>query len=133
MPDTTANNSKIKVLVAEDDRFLSSLLKAKLEKEGFMVKIAYDGEEATSMLKEFKPDVMILDLIMPKISGFEFLEYISVDPQFNQIPVIVLSNLGQETDIERAKQLGVDDYFVKSQISIEDVVKAVQNLVVVGT
>lgn len=125
MPDA----SQIKVLIAEDDRFLSSLLKAKLAKEGFIVRPVFDGEEAVNVLKEWQPDIILLDLIMPKISGFEFLENISVDPQFNRIPIIVLTNLGQESDISRAKELGVAEYFIKSQTSIDDVIKKIKEYV----
>jgi CheY-like chemotaxis protein len=122
-------NGKVKVLVAEDDRFLSSLLKAKLQKEGFEVKTVFDGEEAVQAVKEWPPDIILLDLIMPKVSGFEFLETVSIDPQYNRTPIIVLTNLGQDGDRERAKQLGVVEYFVKSQISIEEVIAAVRNFV----
>ncbi|MBI4094686.1 MAG: response regulator [Candidatus Liptonbacteria bacterium] len=117
-----------KLLIAEDDRFLSSLLKARLEKDQFEVKIASDGEEVLEILKAFKPDIIVLDLIMPRLSGFEVLEALSVDPQYSSIPVIVLSNLSQESDMERAKQLGVAEYFIKARTSIDDLVKAVKNL-----
>ena len=124
MPDGNAP----KVLIAEDDHFLSSLLKARLDKEGFVVKTVFDGQEALNYLKEFLPNVIILDLIMPSVSGIEVLEQISIDPQYNKIPVIVLTNLGQEEDIQRAKQLGAAEYFVKARTSIDDVVVAIQNV-----
>ena len=117
-----------KVLVIEDDRFLSSLLRGRMEKEGFTVKQSFDGEEAYALLKQFQPDVIITDLIMPRLSGFELLEKISIDPQFNRIPVIILSNLGQDSDIQKAKQLGVAEYFIKTKTSVEQVVGAVKNL-----
>lgn len=123
---------KLKVLISEDDRFLSSLLRSRLEKEEFTVKQVFDGDEAFASLKEFKPDCIITDLIMPKLSGFEFLEMMSIDPQWNRIPVIILSNLGQKSDMEKTKQLGVAEYFVKTKTSIDDVVNAVKNHVAVG-
>ncbi|MBI3589412.1 MAG: response regulator [Candidatus Liptonbacteria bacterium] len=117
-----------KVLVIEDDRFLSSLMKARLEKEGFSTLQAFDGEEAFGILKQNKPDLIILDLIMPKVSGFELLENISVDPYISKIPVMILSNLGQDSDIEKVKRLGATKYFVKVKTSIDDLITKVKDL-----
>ncbi|RME59664.1 response regulator [Candidatus Parcubacteria bacterium] len=122
-----------KVLLAEDDKFLSTLLRAKLLKEGFDVQQAFDGEEAYRYLRDYKPDVMILDIIMPNVSGFEFLEKISVDPQLNRIPIIVLTNLGQDEDVEKAKRLGVAAYFIKTNTSISDVVEAIKSTLHIPT
>lgn len=117
------------VLVVEDDRFLSSLIKSRLEREAFAVIQAFDGGEALEWLKSNKPDLILLDLIMPKVSGFEFLEQISIDPAISQIPVVILSNLGQEGDIQKAKQLGAVDYYVKVRTSIDDLVNVVRNAI----
>ena len=117
-----------KILIIEDDHFLSSLMKARLEKENFSTTQAFNGEEAFSILKQSKPDLIILDLIMPKMSGFELLETISVDPQISQIPVMILSNLGQESDIQKVKRLGATEYFVKVKTSIDDLVAKVKEL-----
>ena len=117
-----------KILVIEDDRFLSSLMKARLEKEGFSATQAFDGEEAYNFLKQNKPDLIIMDLIMPKVSGFELLENISVDPQISKIPVMILSNLGQESDIQKVKRLGATQYFVKVKTSIDDLVTKVKDI-----
>ncbi|RMD58507.1 response regulator [Candidatus Parcubacteria bacterium] len=122
-----------KVLLAEDDKFLSTLLRAKLLKEGFDVQQAFDGEEAYRYLRDYKPDVMILDIIMPNVSGFEFLEKISVDPQLNRTPIIVLTNLGQDEDVEKAKRLGVAAYFIKTKTSISDVVEAIKSTLHIPT
>jgi DNA-binding response OmpR family regulator len=110
------------ILIIEDDHFLSSLLKARLEKEGFAVQHASDGEEGIQLLRKSNADLIVLDLILPKLSGFEVLETIAADPQFNHIPVIILSNLAQESDIQKTKGLGAVDYFVKVKISIEDLI-----------
>lgn len=118
-----------KILVIEDDRFLSSLMKARLEKEGFSVTQAFDGEEAMNFLKQLKPDLILMDLIMPKVSGFELLESISVDPQISKIPVMILSNLGQDSDIDKVKRLGAIEYFVKVKTSIDDLVVHVKELI----
>ena len=117
-----------KVLIIEDDRFLSSLMKARLEKEGFSVTQAFNGEEAMDLLKKDQPDMIVLDLIMPRVSGFEFLENISVDPQVSKIPVMILSNLGQESDIQKVKRLGAVQYFVKVKTSIDELVSHVKEL-----
>jgi len=117
-----------KILIIEDDRFLSSLMKARLEKEGFSVTQAFNGEEAMGLLKKDQPDMIVLDLIMPRVSGFEFLENISVDPQISKIPVMILSNLGQESDIQKVKRLGAVQYFVKVKTSIDELVSHVKEL-----
>ncbi len=118
-----------KILIIEDDRFLSSLVKARLEKEGFVVAQAFDGEEAMQGLKQDPPALIILDLIMPKITGFEVLQAISITPQWDKVPVVVLSNLAQDSDIQKAQQLGAKEYFVKVKVSIDDVIAKIKSLV----
>lgn len=118
-----------RILIVEDDRFLSSIVKGRMEKRGFTVEQAFDGQEGLEKLHEFKPDLIILDLIMPKVSGFEFLERVSTDPEFSGTPVLIASNLGQDSDIEKAKHLGAVDYYVKVRTSIDDLDKMIQNIV----
>lgn len=117
------------VLIVEDDHFLSSLLKNRLEKASFTVSQAFDGEEALEILKKVRPNLIVLDVIMPKVSGFDILERISVDPQLNRVPVIAVSNLGQDSDMEKAKRLGAVDYVVKVQIPIDELVNKIKALV----
>ena len=121
-----------KILLVEDDKFLSALLKTRLEKEKYTVIPAHDGPEALKLLREEKPDLILLDIILPGKSGFEVLEEIQSDPQLSDkksIPVVVISNLGQETDLERGKELGIVDYFVKAMVSIDDLVGKVQGFI----
>jgi CheY-like chemotaxis protein len=119
-----------KVMVIEDDRFLSTLVKARLEREGFTIAQAFDGEEALDLLRrETPPSLIILDLIMPKVTGFELLQTISITPGLASIPVVILSNLAQDSDIEKAKQLGAKEYFVKVKVSIDDLVGKIKALV----
>ncbi len=118
-----------KIMVIEDDRFLSSLIKARLEKEGFVVIQAFDGEEALQTLKQERPNLIILDLIMPKLTGFEVLQSISMSPGLEKIPVVILSNLAQASDIEKARELGAKEYFVKVKISIDDLIGKIKTLV----
>ncbi len=117
-----------KIMLIEDDRFLSSLMKARFEKEGFTVLQEFDGEQALETLRSETPNIVILDLIMPKMSGFEVLRAISLMPQMSKIPVVILSNLAQDSDIEKARQLGAREYFVKVKVSIDDLVGRVEGL-----
>lgn len=118
-----------KILIVEDDPFFSMILKGRLEKEGLAIFQAFDGEQALKMARENPPDMIILDLIIPKVSGFEFLETLFSDPHLNRIPVVVASNLGQESDIQKAKQLGVIDYYVKVRTSVDDLAKMLKSMV----
>jgi DNA-binding response OmpR family regulator len=117
------------IMIIEDDRFLSSLMKARFEKDGFAVIQAFDGEEAIALFKEKVPNLIILDLIMPKVTGFEVLQTISITPQLEKVPVVILSNLAQDSDIEKARELGAKEYFVKVKVSIDDLVGRVKSLV----
>ncbi|HEY5220772.1 MAG TPA: response regulator [Candidatus Paceibacterota bacterium] len=119
-----------KIMIVEDDHFLSSLMKARLEKEGFEVVQAFDGEEAIEMLRKVIPSLVILDLIMPKVTGFEVLQMLSITPQLDKIPVVIVSNLAQDSDIEKARQLGAREYFIKVKVSIDDLVGKIKTLVV---
>jgi len=118
-----------KVLLVEDDPFLSSLLKNRLQKEGLEVNLAKDGEEALNSLKSAKPDLILLDLILPKKSGFEVMEEIRSDPQMQsqEVPIIIISNLGQPEDISRGQALGAIEYFVKAKTSIDELVNKIKD------
>lgn len=117
------------ILIAEDDKFILSAYRVKLSKEGFELKLARDGEEALDILKDYTPDLILLDLIMPKKDGFAVLQKIKADDKLKKIPVIVASNLGQKEDIEKAQKLGADDYVIKSDLSLDTVVEKVNSLI----
>jgi len=125
-------NDKPTILLVEDDPFLSSILQLKLDKENFKTIRAADGEEALNLLIEqgIKPDVILLDLILPKKNGFEVLETIRQDPTLEKLPVIIISNLGQPSDIDRGKSLGVIDYFVKAKLSVDELVNKIKEEIV---
>ena len=125
-------NNKPTILLVEDDPFLSSILQLKLDKENFKTIRAADGEEALNILIEqgIRPDVILLDLILPKKNGFEVLETIRQDPTLEKLPVIIISNLGQPSDIDRGKALGVIDYFVKAKLSVDELVNKVKEEIV---
>jgi CheY-like chemotaxis protein len=123
-----AGKSK-EILVVEDDQFLAKVYQTKLKKEGYNVFIALDGEEALSHIKKQKPALILLDLILPKMDGFEVLEKLKNDESTKKIPVIILSNLGQDDDIERGKKLGAEDYFVKANTSLAEILKKIQKYI----
>lgn len=116
-----------KILLIEDDPFLASLLGNRLKKEGFELVIAKSGNEAGKVLRMEKPNLVLLDIILPGKSGFEVLEEIKTDPQVAKTPVMIISNLGQEVDVERGKELGVVEYIVKARITIDDLVKKIKD------
>ena len=121
-------NQKAKILVVEDDFFLIKVMQTKLVNEGYQVEIASDGVLALEALKRFTTDLILLDLVMPRKDGFEVLEELSHDKKMSKIPVIVLTNLGQDSDVDRVKVFGVKDYLVKSDISIDAVVEKVRSV-----
>ena len=118
-----------KILVIEDDKYLINAYRVKLTAAGFEVKLAMDGEEAIEALKTFQPDIILLDLVMPKKDGFSVLEEIKRDSKTNKIPVIITSNLGQKEDVDRGMKLGAVDYIIKSDVSIADILTKINNIV----
>ena len=117
-----------KILVVEDETFLVKIYSVKLKKEGYDVTIATDGEQAVQQAEEVKPHLILLDLILPKMNGFEALERMRASAANKNTPVIVLSNLGQEEDIKRAEALGATDYLVKANFSIQDVIAKIKTV-----
>lgn len=121
------DTAKKKILLVEDDTALASVYHARLELEGFEIQEVNNGEEALTAAMSFKPDLILLDAMMPKISGFDVLDILRNTPETTNIRVIMLTALSQPKDKERAEQLGVDDYLVKSQVVIGDVVARVKH------
>lgn len=115
-----------KILLVEDDTALAGVYRSRLELEGFEVQEVNNGEEALSAAIAHKPDLILLDAMMPKISGFDVLDILRNTPETTNIRVIMLTALSQPKDKERAESLGVDDYLVKSQVVIGDVVERVK-------
>jgi len=120
--------SKKTILIVEDDKFLRDLMNQKLIREGFDTAEAVDGEEGIIKIKEVKPDLVLLDLILPGIDGFEVLTKVKEDPTLSAIPIIVLSNLGQKDDIERGLQLGAKDYLIKAHFTPGEVIEKIKNI-----
>jgi len=119
-------NSRKKILLVEDDEALASVYKSRLDLEGFETQGVFNGEEALSAAMKFKPDLILLDAMMPKISGFDVLDILRNTSETAQIRVIMLTALSQPKDKERAESLGVNDYLVKSQVVIGDVIERVK-------
>jgi DNA-binding response OmpR family regulator len=111
-----------KILVIEDDKFLQKIIDAKLSKEGYDVLISIDGEEGMKSIKENRPDLILLDIILPGINGFEVLARIKSDPSTSEIPVIILSNLGEKVDIDKALKMGAADYLVKAHFDPQEII-----------
>lgn len=120
-------DAKKKILLVEDDIALASVYRSRLELEGFEIREVNNGEDALSAAVEFKPDLVLLDAMMPKISGFDVLDILRNTPETKEMRVIMLTALSQPKDKERAENLGVDDYLVKSQVVIGDVVERVKH------
>ncbi|MCD6429170.1 response regulator [bacterium] len=115
-----------KILIIEDEEILLDLLKSKLETLGYEVYTAIDGEEGLKAIREIVPDLVLLDIIMPKMSGFEVMEEMQKDPSIKEIPVIVISNSGQPVELDKAKQLGAKDWLIKTEFDAREVVEKVR-------
>ncbi len=118
----------MKILIVEDEDVLAKVLKEKFEKTGFTTKIAKDGEEATKMAKVFKPDLIALDLMLPKKDGFVVLKELKRDDSLKEIPVVIISNLEEDENIKKGLQMGAVDYFVKSSHSINEIVDKLKSV-----
>lgn len=119
-------DAKKKLLLVEDDVALAAVYKSRLELEGLDVKEVNNGEDALSAAMEYHPDLVLLDAMMPKISGFDVLDILRNTPETANVKIIMLTALSQPKDRERAEALGVDDYLVKSQVVIGDVVDRIK-------
>lgn len=127
---TENNVNKKYILIAEDDNFYASIYNQRLVEMGYEVSVATDGEQLLKLMKAKVPDLVMLDLIMPKMDGFETLRVIKEDTHFKNVKVLVLSNLGQKEDVDSAMKLGATGYIVKSNTSIQDVLAKVRESLV---
>ena len=117
------------ILVAEDDKFYANIYRTKLTKEGYEVVVVGDGAQAIKLARQKKPDLILLDLVMPVKDGFETLKELKADANLKSVKVIVLSNLGQEEDIKKAKELGAVDYIVKANVSIGQMMSKIKSFI----
>lgn len=119
-------NPKNTILIIEDDKFLRELIAQKLLKEGYNVTEAIDGEEGLKRIQQDKPALILLDLILPGLDGFEVLSKMKEDPVLAQIPVIILSNLGQKDDVEKGLKLGAVDYLIKAHFTPGEIIEKIK-------
>lgn len=119
---------KISILIVEDDVFLADLYRTKFSLDGFNVLMAYDGEKGLETVKKKLPDVILLDLVLPKLSGFAVLEGIKKDKKISSIPVILLTNLSQKSDVEKGLKMGANDYLIKAHFMPSEVVAKIKKL-----
>lgn len=124
--DIPGKSQTHKILLVEDDDALANVYMTRLEAEGFETRRVSNGEDALAAAQDFKPDLILLDVMMPKVSGFDVLDILRNTPQTANVKIIILTALSQESDRERAKTLGADDYLVKSQVVIADVIDRIK-------
>lgn len=124
---TPSSKSLGKILLIEDDLPMVKMYNTRLEKENFEIEVAYTGEEGLEKIKEWLPDLVVLDLMIPKIGGMELLEQLRADSKTKNLPVIILSNLSQEQDIVRSRELGVKDFLIKANFTPSQVIEKIKS------
>jgi CheY-like chemotaxis protein len=115
-----------KILLIEDEEIMIDILQRKLSKEGYEVSKAVDGKEGLEIMKEVKPDLVLLDIVMPKMGGFEVMEAMAKDSSLKRIPIIVISNSGQPVEINRVKEMGAKDWLIKTEFDPQEVLDKVR-------
>ena len=124
-----SNNKDTKVLIVEDDNFLLSMYSTKFKKENFQVVVAEDGEKGVKQATQEKPDIILLDIILPRMDGFEVLEKLKSQEETKDIPVLLLTNLSQQDDTKKGLSLGAEDYLIKAHFMPSEVVKKVKEYI----
>lgn len=121
--------NQCKILIVEDDNFLADIYKTKLELEGFKVTVATDGEKGLKMIQTKTPDLVLLDILLPKLDGFAILETVKqADSTVKDLPVILLTNLGQNEEVQKGLKLGAADYLIKAHFKPAEVVEKIKNI-----
>jgi len=118
----------VHVLIIEDDSFLANIYKTKFEMEGFTVSVSDNGESGLADIKKKKPDIVLLDILLPKMDGFTVLEHAKADKEISEIPVILLTNLGQKDDVDKGLDLGAEDYLIKAHFKPSETVEKVKKV-----
>lgn len=127
MDNTNTSTHAKKILLVEDDDALASVYTTRLQAEGFDTHRVANGEEALASAIQYQPNLILLDVMMPRVSGFDVLDILRNTPETANVKIIMLTALSQDSDKERAESLGVDDYLVKSQVVIADVVEKIKS------
>lgn len=120
--------TKEKILIVEDDMYINKMYQLKLNLEGYQVEIAENGRVGVEKTKSFKPDIILLDILMPEMDGFEVLKTVKANKDSKDIPVLIMSNLGQEDHIQKGKELGAVGYIVKTQYTPAKVVETIKEV-----
>ncbi len=120
--------NSVKLVIVEDDKFLRDLIIRKLSGEGFLVKEAATGEEGLEIMREEAPQLLLLDILLPGLSGYDVLEAMQKSEQLKSIPVVMLSNLGQKEEVERAKSLGAKDFLIKAKYTPGEIVTRIKEI-----
>lgn len=118
-----------KIVLIEDEEILSSLLAKKLKEKGYQVELAENGEVGLKKVKRIKPDLILLDIVMPKMGGFEVMEHIIKDEDVSDIPIVIISNSGQPVELDKAKEMGAVDWLVKVDFDPSEVIEKVTNYI----
>jgi CheY-like chemotaxis protein len=118
-----------KILIVEDEEIMIDLLQRKLTREGYEVSVTRDGDEGLKAMRGVKPDLILLDIIMPKMGGFEVMEEMNKDPELRQIPIIIVSNSGQPVELDNAQKLGAKDWLIKTEFDPQEVIEKVIKLI----
>jgi len=127
-PDKIKENSG-KILLVEDDPMVVRMYSRKFKIDGFKVALAFNGENGLEELKKERPDIILSDIMMPKMSGLEMLQIIKADPQYKDLPVVMLTNLGDRPeDVEKCKELGAEDYWVKANMQLEEIAVKIKTI-----
>jgi len=131
MIDKSVQQSGVKVLLVEDDAFLREICSKKLVNSGYEVFTAIDGDDALKIIYQIKPDIILLDIILPSIDGFQILSQVrsNTDGEISGVPIIMLSNLGQEDDIKKAMAMGANDYLVKAHFTTEEIIAKIKQII----
>lgn len=119
-----------KILLVEDDPLLLDIYTTKLKQANFIVEVASDGEEALKKIGARTPDIVLLDIVLPRIDGWEIIRKIKEDPRFNELKIIILSNLGQATEVKKGLELGATSYLIKSHYTPSEIVEEIKKIMV---
>ncbi|MBI3115402.1 MAG: response regulator [Candidatus Kerfeldbacteria bacterium] len=122
-------SAQTKIVLVEDDTFLAGMYITKLTMEHFDVRLATDGKQGLKLIQDEQPDLVLLDIILPKLSGFDILKEVRQDPRFKNLPILLLTNLGAREDVERGLALGATDYLIKAHFLPTEVVGKIKRLV----
>lgn len=130
-PEALQDANGARILLVEDDQFLRELMVTKLKREGFSVLAAVDGREGAAMIQSERPQLVLLDIILPGLDGFSVLQETraSSDPKVAATPVVLLSNLGQDSDVQKGRQLGATDYLIKANLTIDEIIKKIRKYI----